>query len=122
MQNEGGHDVKHSQLQNSSLDIQMLECGDGVCLVQCAGEVGIETSGKLREALDAGARRATHRLVVDLRRVTRIDSAGVGQVVGLFKRLKPGTRLQVLAVNPDVRMLLSMAGLGSVMSTSGHGG
>ncbi|MBI3948753.1 MAG: STAS domain-containing protein [Armatimonadetes bacterium] len=108
------------RLKDRSLDVRTVECDEGVCLVQCEGELDIEASPRLREALEAGVRIASRRLVLDLRRVSRIDSSGVGEVVGLCKRLRPGTRLQVLASNPKVRMLLSMAGLGGVMSAPGR--
>lgn len=98
------------------LEARVAECEEGTCLVECRGEVDIESAPRFRAALDEGLPKATRRLVLDLRGVSFIDSVGVGHIVGAYKRLKQGARLQICTENEHIRMLLEIAGLNGVSS------
>ncbi|HEX2999762.1 MAG TPA: STAS domain-containing protein, partial [Armatimonadota bacterium] len=80
------------------------------------GEVDIETAPKFRAALDDALHTGNHRLILDLRRVTFIDSVGVGHIVSAYKRLRPDGQLQICTENQHIRMLLEIAGLNNVSS------
>ncbi|HHX40364.1 MAG TPA: STAS domain-containing protein [Armatimonadetes bacterium] len=97
-------------------EARVAECEEGTCLVECRGEVDIESAPKFRAALDEGLEKATRRLVLDLRGVSFMDSVGVGHIVGAYKRLHRGARLQICTDNDHIRMLLEIAGLHGVSS------
>jgi len=98
------------------LEARVAECEEGTCLVECAGEVDIDTASRFRAALDEGLKLAIRRLVLDLRGVSFMDSVGVGHIVSAYKRLNPGARLQICTDNEHIRMLLEIAGLNGVSS------
>ncbi|NLC57554.1 MAG: STAS domain-containing protein [Armatimonadetes bacterium] len=98
------------------LEVRTWEREEGTYLVECSGEVDIETAPRFRAALDEGLRPGTRRLVLDLRRVNFIDSVGVGHIVAVYKRLPPGARLRICTRNQHIRLLLEIAGLNGLSS------
>jgi anti-sigma B factor antagonist len=75
------------------------------------GEIDISTVAQLREHLfelaDHGA-----TLIVDLNRVTFIDSAGLGALVGTAKRAAAhGGSLHAVCARPQTRKLLWLTGV-----------
>ncbi|MBI3944327.1 MAG: STAS domain-containing protein [Armatimonadetes bacterium] len=98
------------------LEARAREWSPGTSLVECSGEVDIETAPRFREALDEGIGRRPRRLILDLSGVQFMDSVGVGHIVSVYKRLRPGVRLQICTRSPHIRMLLEMAGLNGVSS------
>lgn len=92
-------------------DIRVSARGEGTCVVQCAGDVDIERAQDLHAALELGLREASRKLVLDLRRVTSMDSAAVGEIVKARNRLARGAAMFVCTENARLRMLLEMAGL-----------
>jgi len=105
------------QRREPPLEVHVSAQEEGVIVVECAGEIDIRTAGRFGEGLRT-ALRATRMLVVDLRRVTRIDSTGIGQIAGACKRLLPGARLQIRSEDQRVRILLQIAGLGHLAAAS----
>ena len=83
----------------------------GVVIAAVTGEIDISTLDQLREYLfelaDHGA-----TLIVDLNRVTFIDSAGLGALVGTARRAaKHGGSLHAVCARPQTRKLLWMTGV-----------
>lgn len=67
-----------------------------------------------REVLE----QSDSRVIIDLSRVTRIDSAGLGQLMSCYSHLvKNRGALKVLNPAPEIRKLLDMTGLSSVIPT-----
>jgi anti-sigma B factor antagonist len=67
-----------------------------------------------REVLE----QSDSRVIIDLGRVTRIDSAGLGQLMSCYSHLvKNRGALKVLNPAPEIRKLLDMTGLSSVIPT-----
>ena len=61
-----------------------------------------------REVLE----QSDSRVIIDLSRVTRIDSAGLGQLMSCYSHLvKNRGALKVLNPAPEIRKLLDMTGL-----------
>lgn len=113
--------TKKQKVQELELDVRVSEEDQGTCVVECAGEVDIETAPALGQALDLASEQATHRVELDLRRVTAMDSVGVGQIVRLAKRLRAGVEVRVRTNSQRVCMLLQMANLGSLIAPQGKG-
>jgi anti-anti-sigma factor len=67
-----------------------------------------------REVLE----QSDSRVIIDLSRVTRIDSAGLGQLMSCYSHLvKNRGALKVLNPAPEIRKLLDMTGLSTVIPT-----
>ncbi|HHX41233.1 MAG TPA: STAS domain-containing protein [Armatimonadetes bacterium] len=52
------------------------------------------------------------RVILDLRQVFRIESVGVRHLVEAHTRVAVGSRLEIQAADPCVRMVLEIAGVG----------
>lgn len=61
---------------------------DGAVLLAIEGELDSTIGRDLREELEALVKRRPPRVVVDLSRLHSIDSAGVGTLVSLYKRVR----------------------------------
>src|ERR1700689_5634509 len=58
------------------------------------------------------------RVIIDLSRITRIDSPGLGQLMSCYSHLiKNRGALKVLNPAPEIRKLLDMTGLSTVIPT-----
>jgi len=58
------------------------------------------------------------RVIIDLSRVTRIDSAGLGQLMSCYSHLiKNRGALKVLNPKPEIRKMLDMTGLSTIIPT-----
>lgn len=83
----------------------------GYVIVAVAGEIDISTVTRLRERLFELAATGCP-LIVDLNDVTFIDSAGLGALVGAYRRAgERGGSLQAVCARPHTRKLLWMTGI-----------
>jgi anti-sigma B factor antagonist len=58
------------------------------------------------------------KVIIDLSRVTRIDSAGLGQLMSCYSHLiKNRGALKVLNPAPEIRKMLDMTGLSTIIPT-----
>jgi anti-sigma B factor antagonist len=93
-----------------ALDIEVRD-EQGVVVAAVAGEIDISSVARLRERLyeladDGGT------LIVDLNRVTFIDSAGLGALVGTARRAaEHGGSLYAVCAQPQPRRLLWLTGV-----------
>ena len=83
----------------------------GVVIAAVAGDIDISTVARLRERLfelaDSGG-----TLIVDLNRVTFIDSAGLGALVSTARRAaEHGGSLYAVCARPQTRKLLWLTGV-----------
>jgi anti-sigma B factor antagonist len=88
-----------------------VRCERGVVIAAVAGDIDISTVTRLRERLfelaDGG-----QALIVDLNRVTFIDSAGLGALVGAARRADAhGGSLHAVCARPQTRKLLWLTGV-----------
>jgi anti-anti-sigma factor len=83
----------------------------GVAIVEISGEIDMSTAAGLRERLfelaDSG-----EPLIVDLNRITFIDSSGLGALVAVTRRAAGcGGSLHAVCSQPHTRRLLWLTGL-----------
>lgn len=65
-----------------------------------------------REVLE----QSDSRVIIDLSRVTRIDSAGLGQLMGCYSHLvRNAGSMKILNARPEVRRLLDMTGISALL-------
>jgi anti-anti-sigma factor len=83
-----------------------------VCILSIAGSLRAPGGGELRHAVHDLLRRGERAIVVDLAGVSRIDAAGVGQLVRAYNvtRAAHGT-LQIRHAPERVRAMLERARL-----------
>ena len=83
----------------------------GAVIAAVAGEIDISTVAQLRERLYELADNGG-TLIVDLNRVTFVDSAGLGALVGTARRVaQHGGSLYAVCSQPQPRRLLWMTGV-----------
>ncbi len=98
--------------------LSVVVCGveDGICSIECSGEINIRTAERFRDGLHDAVARATRGLIIDLRPNTRLDSVGINQIRDVARRLPPGVDLRIRAHDPGARAMLKMAGLDDAMA------
>lgn len=91
----------------------------GFTVVAVSGEVDLYSSPRMREAILAGVSRKNPRVVVDLQRVTYMDSSGIATLVeALQLTRKHSGRLVIAGLSERVREIFELARLESVFELS----
>lgn len=88
---------------------------DEVCIVELIGEIDVYSSRAARQELRRLAEGRHSRFIVDLSRLTFIDSSGLGMLVRFLRRVreKAGT-LVLTGATPPIHKLFRMTGLDAV--------
>lgn len=104
---------------NSRLKMEVSQSGKEV-VVRCGGLLTAETSSAFKERVKGLLPGATH-LVLDLSDVSRMDSSGLGAVVGIYVSAR-GAKcgLELINFNKQIRDLLGMTSLLSVFESCGR--
>jgi anti-sigma B factor antagonist len=83
----------------------------GVVIAEVTGDIDMSTVPVLRERL-FGLAESGQPLIVDLNRITFIDSAGLGVLVGVARRASDhGGSLYAVCSRPQTRKLLWLTGV-----------
>jgi anti-anti-sigma factor len=84
---------------------------DGKLVVACHGNLTFENSPLLKQEV-RGKISGHKRIMLDLKEVPRMDSSGLGAVVGLYVSARTrGCKLEMVNANQAVRDLFSMTNL-----------
>ena len=86
---------------------------DQACtIVDLVGEVDIHGTPQLKEALSSLTKEGSLKLLVNLSKVTYIDSSGLGVLVGALKEAtKQGGRLVLAGMTRDVKTVFDLTRL-----------
>jgi len=92
---------------------------EGVSVLEFKSPTELTHSAQELEELRRSVLEQTDkRVIVDLSRVTRIDSAGLGQLMSCYSHLvKNRGALKVLNAGPEVQKLLDMTGISTLIPT-----
>lgn len=91
-------------------------------VVRCTGELTSSSSGFLKTCVK-GVLPDTKRVILDFARLNRIDSSGLGAIVGLYISAKQaGRSLEIVNLSPRVRELFGLTNLLSVFEACAHYG
>ena len=95
---------------------------DDATVIQCAGSLTLENAAALK-SLGKTCIPQSRRIVLDLKEVTRMDSAGLGAVVGLYISARK-TKCDFLLINYNnsIRDLLGISNLLSVFESCAQSG
>ena len=95
---------------------------DSSATISPIGEIDLDTVGLLSASLSDTIAAGADRVVVDFARVTYIDSAGLGALVGAHKRLRAaGGALVLHCEHPRVLRLLTITGLTKLFTIESSG-
>lgn len=95
---------------------------DDATVVQCTGRLTAEHSASLKEHVKSLIPQSK-QVVVDLKEVTRMDSAGLGAVVGLYVAArKAKCNFLLINYNKSIRDLLGITNLLSVFEACAQTG
>lgn len=89
---------------------------DDILIAVAYGEIDHHTAAKLRDEIDE-AMLAFHcrHLVLDMKRVSFMDSSGIGVVLGRYKKIRrKGGKLYVTGCSDYIERILHMAGVFNV--------
>jgi anti-sigma B factor antagonist len=91
---------------------------EGVSVLQFRKHAELTHSAKeLDELRREVLEQSDSRVIIDLSRVTRIDSAGLGQLMSCYSHLvRNNGSLKVLNATPEVKKVLDMTGISTLIS------
>lgn len=96
---------------SSSLAVQDVVCGGEHRLV-LSGELDVASAPRLESIARQICRGKLQRLVVDLRKLTFLDSAGLGVIVALSERcMKNGQELGLIPGQGQVQRIFALSGV-----------
>jgi anti-sigma B factor antagonist len=87
---------------------------ESATVVEVGGEVELHSASQLRDELVRAGASDNPCVVVDLSRVTFIDSTGLGVLVGAFKSVRERGALSLVCPQRSVRRVLEITGLTQV--------
>jgi anti-anti-sigma factor len=109
------------ELSNSALNLHISSIADAT-VVQCRGTLTLESAGFLKREVGNRISDRGH-LVLDLTDITRMDSSGLGAIVGLYVSAKARRcDLDLINLNKQIRDLLALSNLLSIFETCGRQG
>ncbi len=90
---------------------------EGVLVAWLAGELDHHAAADVRETLDRALnRKPARRVVLDMSRLTFMDSSGIGVVLGRYKKVKEaGGSMAVRGLSDKMDRILKLAGIYSVV-------
>jgi len=93
------------------MEVLVREAGP-VGVIELSGEIDIYNCGEIRKLIDAYSARTIVRIIVDMGKVTYIDSSTIGVFLAELKRLRAkGGNLRLLNLTGAPRHVLEMARL-----------
>lgn len=97
---------------------------DATLRVKIRGELDDHAANTVRRSIDAQIRNeGLRRVILDLRELTFMDSAGIGVILGRYKELtKRGAVLEVDGASEDIRRILRLAGIHHLIRIRGAEG
>ena len=90
---------------------------DKQLLVEITEDIDHHVSEKIRRKIDEQITRYMPRKTVfDFSRVTFMDSAGIGMIIGRYKMMKLiGGSLEIVNVGTQTKRILEMSGIGKII-------
>lgn len=94
---------------------------DGEMKVYISGEVDIYTSRMLKEKLGSLAENGQSDLTLECSELNYIDSAGLGILVGILKKIKQqGREIHIVGLKDNIKKLFTITGLDKLFSIAGE--
>ena len=98
-------------------------CSQGFCTLHVEGALRVPVSHDLRHNVRTLLRTGERTIVLDLARVSRIDAAGIGELVRAYNMTKAVNGwLRIVHASAWVREILTHVGLFDLLSAGGGPG
>ena len=90
---------------------------DKQLLVEITEDIDHHVAEKIRRKIDEQiTRHMPRKTVFDFSRVTFMDSAGIGMIIGRYKMMKLiGGSLEIVNVGTQTKRILEMSGIGKII-------
>jgi len=87
-------------------------------LVRVKGEMDMLVAEKLRKEIDRRLEtKQITNLVINLEKVTFIDSSGLGVIIGRYKKISSiSGKMYIVGASPSVRKILMFSGINKLIS------
>lgn len=87
-------------------------------VVRVEGEVDMLVTEKMRKEIDKKIEaNAIQNLIINLEKVSFIDSSGLGLLIGRYKKITAsGGRMFIVGASPSVQKILIFSGINKVIS------
>ena len=94
---------------------------DKQLLVEITEEIDHHVAEKIRRKVDDEITRYMPRKTIfDFSRVSFVDSAGIGMIIGRYKMMKLiGGSLEIINISQTVRRILEMSGINKIIPMAG---
>ncbi|HCU23425.1 MAG TPA: anti-anti-sigma factor [Deltaproteobacteria bacterium] len=90
-----------------------------ICLLEVEGEIDAEHSAQLKSTIAKARENFAKHFVFDLRKVSFIDSTGLGVLISLMRHLNESSgRLRLAALQDEVRSIFEITRLYKVFELS----
>lgn len=97
------------------MKIQSRQTGKDLEILAFDGDLDFHSSPEVRGALSKIAENQTKKILIDLQKVSYIDSSGLATFVELFQKLKRyGGKLSLFNLAPSVRSVFEIAKLDTI--------
>jgi anti-sigma B factor antagonist len=101
----------------SEFRVEIEECSDGLAAVVLEGEVDIYTAPEFKRTLERAIEGGASRLMIDLERVSFMDSTALGVLVGGVKQLRERDgALAVVCRDENVARIFQVTGLDHIFA------
>lgn len=89
---------------------------ESVTILEPSGKITIGRGDiELRDTVDEAIAAGSNRLIVDFRKVTRMDSSGMAELVAAYKRItEAGGQMKLLRLPSNIRDVLSITQIAQV--------
>ncbi|WP_335869788.1 anti-sigma F factor antagonist [Bacillus sp. 2205SS5-2] len=96
-----------------TIDFEIKGKMESVLLVRLRGELDHHTADTLREqATDIIEKYDIHHIILNLEKLSFMDSSGLGVILGRYKQIKQKNgEMVVCAISPSVKRLFDLSGL-----------
>lgn len=104
-------------MENIRLETNAREV-DGYKILDAAGEIDVYTAPQFKEAVNQIINSGQKDLIVNMQRITYMDSSGFGTLLSATKRLRPeGGTVNLVACNSAIDRMLRITRLNTVFGT-----
>jgi anti-sigma B factor antagonist len=107
-----------SRAQPNPTAFGITECllDERTCVIAVEGELDLAGAPRLKWMLIDVLERGCNQLVVDLTRVTFMDSTAIGVLVGVNRSLDVGAQLAIACAHATVLKIFELSGMGGVFA------
>ncbi|CFX51424.1 Anti-sigma F factor antagonist [Syntrophomonas zehnderi OL-4] len=102
------------------MDIEMKQVRNTL-IVKLKGELDMQVADKLRKELDKKLENEKiENLIINLGKVTFIDSSGLGVIIGRYKKVSSRKgKMYIVGANPSVEKILVFCGINKLVPIYG---